>query len=433
MSLKFDPGIFCRFFLRLTLITLALLALNGAQAAFTVNNDGTATDSATGLTWMRCSMGQTWTGSTCSGTAGTYTFNQANALTGTVPWANQNDWRVPNIRELQTIVDRAVYSPAINSSAFPNTPSSVFWSGSPSASYSDLAWVVNFSSGYANYGGAFRSNSYSVRLVRGGQSFGPLLSLTRPTSDYVNNGNGTVTHKPTNLTWKRCAEGRTWNGSTCSGTDSTYSFDLANTVGTVAFAGYSDWRVPTEEELLSLVDYTVDNPGPTINPDMFPATSNNYFWSSSPSSENSVSAWPVNFLNDVAFYNSRISYYSLRLVRNANDNAGKACRIYKAAFDRAPDADGHLYWIGRLDAGTTLERVAEEFMGSGEFIGRYGFNPTNAQFLTNLYYNVLHRAPEQAGYDWWLGQLNSGNYTKAQALTSFSESDENKKYAVACY
>ena len=85
--------------LRWLLACLLLLITPFAQAALTINNDGTVTDPNTGLTWMRCAMGQTWDGSTCTGTASTYTFDQANALSGTVTFAGQNDWRIPNIRE----------------------------------------------------------------------------------------------------------------------------------------------------------------------------------------------------------------------------------------------------------------------------------------------------------------------------------------------
>jgi hypothetical protein len=83
--------------------------------------DGTVTDPKTGLTWMRCSMGQTWDGNTCIGTASTYTFDGANALTGRVTFAGKNDWRLPNIRELQSIVNRSATDPSIDSFVFPNT------------------------------------------------------------------------------------------------------------------------------------------------------------------------------------------------------------------------------------------------------------------------------------------------------------------------
>ena len=321
-------------FLRLLMMVMALVAMHGAQAALTINNDGTVTDPTTGLTWMRCSMGQTWDGSTCTGTASTYTFDKANALTGTVTFAGQSDWRMPNIRELQTIVDRSVYNTAIDSAAFPNAPRSNFWSGSPDASHSFYAWYVSFYDGYAYYGCngdgicyGHRSSSLAVRLVRGGQTFAPLLGITRPTGDYVDNGNGTVTHTPTNLTWKRCAEGQTWTGSTCSGTASTYTFDQANTLTGTSFADQSDWRVPTEDELVSLVDYSVPAPHPTINSSVFPATPRSNFWSGSPDAIDSSLAWVVYFSNGNAYGDGRSDGDAVRLVRGGQSFGSLALTV----------------------------------------------------------------------------------------------------------
>ncbi|CAK0780916.1 hypothetical protein CCP4SC76_7640008 [Gammaproteobacteria bacterium] len=73
-----------------------------------------------------------------------------------------NDWRVPTIQEILSLVDYTKYEPA---STFPNMPSSVFWSSAPYAGHSGHAWVVGFYGGNA-YGYA-RSSGLAVRLVRG--------------------------------------------------------------------------------------------------------------------------------------------------------------------------------------------------------------------------------------------------------------------------
>jgi hypothetical protein len=57
--------------------------------------------------------------------------------------------------------------PTIQAAAFPNTPSSYFWSGSPYAGNTDYAWVVGFNDGDAV--GSYRYGGRHVRLVRGGQ------------------------------------------------------------------------------------------------------------------------------------------------------------------------------------------------------------------------------------------------------------------------
>lgn len=79
-----------------------------------------------------------------------------------------SDWRMPTIKELESIVHYGRVAPAIDTRFFPNTPSWYFWSGSPFAFSASGAWLVYFVSGdsYAN----LRSyNDIHVRLVRGGQ------------------------------------------------------------------------------------------------------------------------------------------------------------------------------------------------------------------------------------------------------------------------
>lgn len=127
-------------------------------------NSGTEVkDTQTGLIWQRCSLGQTWSGSSCTGTAATY--NWANALqTG----KNMgNDWRVPNVKELYSLLEEACYNAAINETFFPNTGSSHYWSSSPGTKDYNRAWFVNLYGGY-NYH-EFKHNNYSVRLVRSSQ------------------------------------------------------------------------------------------------------------------------------------------------------------------------------------------------------------------------------------------------------------------------
>jgi len=78
-----------------------------------------------------------------------------------------SDWRMPKVKELESIVDFGRTNPSIDMSYLPNTSSSVFWSGSPNAYYSNVAWFVNFYYGYAYDGN--RNDYDAVRLVRGGQ------------------------------------------------------------------------------------------------------------------------------------------------------------------------------------------------------------------------------------------------------------------------
>ncbi|MDD3813450.1 MAG: DUF1566 domain-containing protein [Desulfocapsaceae bacterium] len=113
-------------------------------------------------------------GDTCAGyVAGqpsTYCNTQAyTARVNAAGWCGENDWRMPTRTELQGIVSYDRVAPTIDTAYFPNTPSSVVWSGSPSpeAYGSDGARSVDFLYGYSgNYN---RESGYQVRLVRSGQ------------------------------------------------------------------------------------------------------------------------------------------------------------------------------------------------------------------------------------------------------------------------
>lgn len=115
------------------------------------------TDLRTGLIWQRCSVGQQWDGTNCTGSAIYYTWPEALALAS-------GGWRVPNINELLSIVETACANPAINSNIFPNTMVDRYWTSSP---YNGLTVSsVGFDYGYD--GLRQKVDSSFARLVRGG-------------------------------------------------------------------------------------------------------------------------------------------------------------------------------------------------------------------------------------------------------------------------
>jgi serralysin len=122
----------------------------------------------------------------------------------------------------------------------------------------------------------------------------------------------------------------------------------------------------------------------------------------------------------------RLEFTNEVLALDISGNAGQAYRLYRAAFDRVPENGGLKFWINALDAGYSLNYVANEFISSQEFKILYGTNPTVDQFVTNLYANILHRPYDQGGYNHWTGLLNTGALTQAQVLAYFAESNENQ-------
>lgn len=143
------------------------------------DTDGTAivTDSKTGLIWKRCLQGQTFVTGTppaCNNAATMYTWPQALGLTVA------GSWRVPNIKELESIVDEAKatisvdgdgnplgQNPAIDTACFP-TPfdTSVFvWSASPYAGNTANSWLIDFKDGQF-YNIWPQTSTAQVRLVK---------------------------------------------------------------------------------------------------------------------------------------------------------------------------------------------------------------------------------------------------------------------------
>ncbi|GEM_PF-1517512 len=93
--------------------------------------NGTVYDSATRLTWMRCLVGKS--GNSCSGTATTMNWGTAlkyaRDLNAGGGFAGKTDWRLPNAKELGSLVERSCFSPAVNIDAFPGMPSIYYlWS-----------------------------------------------------------------------------------------------------------------------------------------------------------------------------------------------------------------------------------------------------------------------------------------------------------------
>ncbi|MBE0473845.1 DUF1566 domain-containing protein [Rhodoferax sp.] len=140
----------------------ACISTAQAQARYSYSTDGAeVTDSKTGLIWQRCSAGQSWDGSTCNGTAATYTHEAALSYAKTQAQAG---WRLPNVKELFSITDKTRSNPAIDVTAFPATPPSWYWSASPYAGDAADAWLVLFYYGGISYGN--RGDLNRVRLVR---------------------------------------------------------------------------------------------------------------------------------------------------------------------------------------------------------------------------------------------------------------------------
>jgi hypothetical protein len=99
--------------------------------------------------------------------------------------------------------------------------------------------------------------------------------------------------------------------------------------------------------------------------------------------------------------------------------------LYQAALGRAPDGAGLAFWeqtAATTPANQAALSLAPNFTHSAEFVAKYG-PLTDAQFVNQMYVNVLDRAADSGGLSFWTGQMAQGT-TREQMLTAFAVSAE---------
>lgn len=162
--------------------TLTVRQSDLIDGRYVILNDQTVYDTRTGLQWMRCSLGQQWDGSTCSGNADRTRWDEASTQIRALNQrgvAGHKDWRLPTIDELGTLVycadeqrwevergescRQGTQSPTLSTSAFPNSHGWRFWSSTPRM-VDQFIWTVHF--GYGLSAANYRDNDARVRPVR---------------------------------------------------------------------------------------------------------------------------------------------------------------------------------------------------------------------------------------------------------------------------
>jgi hypothetical protein len=290
---------------------------------FSVSGD-CVTDNLTGLMWVK------------SPGSALLVLQDAIDHAGGLDICGYTDWRLPNVIELESLVNveynkqtcggSACISNAawLNTQGFSNVQTFYYWSSTTYAYNVGYAWFMHMWNGYTLFNskdGSF----YHVWPVRGGEAGGTVqLPATGQTVSYmagdngdlqtgaawpsprfVDNGNGTVTDNLSGLLWLKdanCFGSRTWEQALADANS------LANGIcglsdGSVA----GDWRLANRKELFSLVDYEYFNPAlsGTVGSwqwspgDLFDNVQPNYYWSSTTSAPGAGFAWSVDLWGGV--------------------------------------------------------------------------------------------------------------------------------------
>jgi hypothetical protein len=223
-------------------------------------------------------------------------------------------WRLPMRRELLSIVNNGTANPTIATGLFtaaPGTLSANYWSSDTDAALPTAAWAVAFTTGTsspADKATGATSGGLTARLVHG-----PVT----PAAQLTINGDGTATDSTTGLTWDRCSYGQ--SNATCDGTPTNFTWPLALTIAVTAnganYKGHNDWRLPSKNELESLIDIgkTVE---PLVDTVIFPNTpAHSIYWTSTPYAGVGGSVWYMFFDHPLISFGTSSSLYSVRLVR----------------------------------------------------------------------------------------------------------------------
>jgi Protein of unknown function (DUF1566) len=128
-------------------------------------DNNTVKDVSTGLVWLRCPLGFVWSAATAScdevpNAVTTFSWSEALAA-GT---ARGDGWRLPNSKELESLVKRSCDNPAIDTTVFSPLSLGFFWSSTSASAYFGNAWAVQFQDG--GVVSVAKENAYKVRLVK---------------------------------------------------------------------------------------------------------------------------------------------------------------------------------------------------------------------------------------------------------------------------
>jgi hypothetical protein len=238
--------------------------------AFYDNNDGTITDLASGLMWQKKdSFSETF-----GGLSGQLNWTDAFSYVAGMNSPNygeHNDWRIPNIKELSSIINQGTWLPSIYY-IFDSMQSANYWSSTSLKIPNDqVTYYVLFNEGFVQFATPDASTLMYVKAVRsylpgaGDQGF-PKTGQTEifhaaagddkgddgstrsgyplAENNFNDNGNGTVSQNATGMFWQQSdsatqafggySDKLTWEGA----------FSYIAEMNAEAFAGYSDWRMP---------------------------------------------------------------------------------------------------------------------------------------------------------------------------------------------
>jgi Protein of unknown function (DUF1566)/Secretion system C-terminal sorting domain len=260
---------------------------------FIKNNNGTVTDTITGLIWQQADGGE-------------MTIERAVIYADTLVLGGFTDWRLPTAHESFSILNLQKNNPALDIAFFTNSTAEYWWTSDKQANDATKIWCTNAGGGVGNHPksetiSAGGTKKYHVRVVRDTKT-PPIVA-----NPFTNNGNGTIKDNLTGLTWQQAPhpDSLTWENAL------TYAEGL--TLG-----GFSDWRLPNIKELQSISDEKLVNP--SVSTIFFPAIGAKKYWSSTTLFNQPTRAWYLFTQFGITTYDLKTLRLPVLCVRGSSSN-----------------------------------------------------------------------------------------------------------------
>lgn len=242
------------------------------------NNDGTITDTITGLMWQKTDGGE-------------MTFENALSYTDTLTLGGFNNWRLPNAHEAFSILNLQSNNPALDVSFFTKTLADYWWTSNRQINDSTKIWVTNAGGGIGNHPksetiSAGGTKKIHVRAVR------DIIAPPILANLYTDNLDGSVIDNRTQLVWQKIPN------------TNPMSWEAALQYAEGLILGNdSNWRLPNIKELQSLNDESYVNP--SVNPSFFNNMGVRKYWSSTTQQNQVANAWYWNTQYGITTYDAK--------------------------------------------------------------------------------------------------------------------------------
>lgn len=332
---------------------------------FTLNGDGTVTDTVTSLMWQQADGGE-------------MTYENALVYCDTLTLGGYTDWKLPSDQEAYSILNHQRTNPAIDITIFTPTTAEYWWTANLQYNDSSKVWSTNSGGGIGNHrktetisaGGTKRFHARAVRYNQ--------LPVSVP-NHFTDINNEIIYDEITGLSWQKSPyyDSLTWENA-------------LSYADTLSLGGFTDWRLPNIKELFSINDNSSSNP--SLPASFFNVNAAAKYWSSTSLPNQPTRAWYMNTQFGITTYDVKTNRHEIICVRgttpliSGNEDLQPeipTCSVYPNPFLsvfslnwKGNTAHIELYdaWGKKVYTGTALEPVDASALPAGIYLLRHERN-----------------------------------------------------------